>query len=225
MKPTLKKKRWPQRRTRQTVPRPSLRFSPYAWAKLVYLRDRGETEIGGFGLSAEDDPLFVVDLLVPKQRTTVTTVKFDDASVADLLEDCVDRGIPPARVGRIWIHTHPGRCALPSFVDEATFRRVFGRTEWSVMAIVARGGARYARLAFHVGPGGSLELPVRVDYRRPFAGADVAAWEREYATTIIAEVPTLIGDDVGMGLLAEERLFGRWDADDLFELGGEPSTF
>jgi hypothetical protein len=151
------------------------------------LRDRGETEIGGFGMSAPDDPLYVVDLLVPKQRTTVTTVKFDDASVADLIDDSVDRGIRPEQCGRIWIHTHPGRSALPSFVDEATFGRVFGRTEWSVMAIVARGGARYARLAFHVGPGGSLELPVRVDYRRPFAGADVDLWEREYVTKVVAE--------------------------------------
>lgn len=186
---------WPKR-VRRTTPRPSLRFSPYAWARLVYLRDRGETEIGGFGLSAPDDPLFVVDLLVPKQRTTVTTVRFDDASVADLVDDCVDRGFRPEQFGRVWIHSHPGRCPLPSFVDEATFRRVFGRTEWSVMAIVARGGARYARLAFHVGPGGALELPVRVDYRRPFAGADVALWEREYALNVVPDASPFDDDEL-----------------------------
>lgn len=209
----------------QALPRPSLRFSPYAWAKLVYLRDRGETEIGGFGLSAPDDPLYVVDLLVPKQRTTVVTVKFDDASVADLVDECVDRGLRPDQCGRVWIHTHPGRCPRPSFVDEETFRRVFGRTEWSVMAIVARGGARYARLAFHVGPGGSLELPVRVDYRRPFAGTDLDGWEREYVTNVVAEASALGGGDLGLELL-DERLFGRWDADDLFDLGvgGESPT-
>lgn len=184
---------------------------------MIYLRDRGETEIGGFGLSAPDDPLYVVDLLVPKQCTTVTTVKFDDASVADLVDDCVDRGLRPEQFGRVWIHTHPGRCPLPSFVDEGTFRRVFQRNEWAVMAIVARGGARYARLAFHVGPGGSLEVPVRVDYRRPFAGADVDGWEQEYRANIVAEVPSLIGDEFGLDAF-DERLFGRWDADDLFDL-------
>lgn len=177
------------------MPRSSLCFSPYAWAKLIYLRDRGETEIGGFGLSAPDDPLYVVDLLVPKQRTTVTTVQFDDASVADLVDDCVDRGFRPEQFGRVWIHSHPGRCPLPSCVDEATFRRVFGRTEWSVMAIVARGGARYARLAFHVGPGGALELPIRVDYRRPFAGADVDSWEREYALKVVLEASPFPDDE------------------------------
>jgi len=29
---------------------PTLRFSPYAWAKLLYLRDRGDSEVGGFGI-------------------------------------------------------------------------------------------------------------------------------------------------------------------------------
>ena len=35
----------------EKTPRPStvLRFSPFAWAKLLYLRDARGTEIGGFG--------------------------------------------------------------------------------------------------------------------------------------------------------------------------------
>ena len=28
-----------------------LRFSPTAWAKLLYLRDFGRTEVGGFGIA------------------------------------------------------------------------------------------------------------------------------------------------------------------------------
>ena len=38
--------------------------------------------------------------------------------------------------------------------DEETFARVFGRTDWAVMFILARQGQSYARLRFHVGPGG-----------------------------------------------------------------------
>lgn len=124
-------------RSRQT-PRPSLRFSPFAWAKLLFLRDCGDTEIGGFGLSAPDDLLLVVDILPVKQRCTPVTVAFDDKAVADLFDDLVDQGIPPERFGRIWIHTHPGECPLPSITDEATFRRAFGGADWSVMAIVAQ---------------------------------------------------------------------------------------
>ena len=41
---------------------PALRFSPYAWAKLLYLRDRGDTEVGGFGISCPEDLLLVEDV-------------------------------------------------------------------------------------------------------------------------------------------------------------------
>ena len=33
-----------------TPSEPVLRFTPYAWAKLLWLRDAGPTEIGGFGI-------------------------------------------------------------------------------------------------------------------------------------------------------------------------------
>ena len=151
------------------MPRPSLRFSPYAWAKLLFLRDRGETEIGGFGLSAEDDPLLVVDILTVRQRCTPITVAFDDRAVADLFDDLVDEGLTPERFARSDSY-HPGSCPFPSSTDETTFRRVFGRNDWSVMAIVAQNDATYARLSFHAGPGGALEIPVRVDYGQPFDG-------------------------------------------------------
>jgi proteasome lid subunit RPN8/RPN11 len=181
------KKKSNKYRPRLRALRSSLRFSPFAWAKLLYLRDRGETEIGGFGLSAEYDPLLVVDVLPVKQRCSPITVAFNDVAVADLFDTLVDQGIHPQRFGRIWIHTHPGNSPLPSSVDEATFRRVFGRTDWSVMAIVARNDATYARLSFHVGPGGALGIPVRVDYGLPFDGADWAAWDQEYLDNVDIE--------------------------------------
>ena len=30
---------------------PSMRFSPTAWAKLLYLRNLGDSEVGGFGIA------------------------------------------------------------------------------------------------------------------------------------------------------------------------------
>jgi len=45
---------------------------------------------------------------------------------------------------------------------------------------VARGGAAYVRLQWHVGPRGRQRLPVEVDLRHPFAGSDQPAWEAEY---------------------------------------------
>ena len=38
---------------------PCLRLNPTAWAKLLYLRDLGDTEVGGFAISAVDDLLYV----------------------------------------------------------------------------------------------------------------------------------------------------------------------
>ena len=42
---------------RHQPPPRTLRFSPYAWAKLLYLRDAGDTEIGGFAITSPDDLL------------------------------------------------------------------------------------------------------------------------------------------------------------------------
>jgi hypothetical protein len=201
------------------MPRPSLRFDPYAWGKFVYLRDRGDTEIGGFGLSAEEDPLLVIDVLTVKQRCSFVTVAFDDEAVADLFDDLVDQGIPPERFGRIWLHTHPGDCPLPSSTDEATFRRVFGRTDWAVMGIVARNDATCARLAFHVGPGGSLEIPVRVDYGQAFDGADWEAWEQEYIKHVSTEqrLPPVKADDIYVQQpIAEKSTQELWNWEDDF---------
>src|SRR5439155_6879202 len=38
--------------------------------------------------------------------------------------------------------------------------------DWAVMAIAARGGDTYARLSFSAGPGGSVVLPVSVDWSK-----------------------------------------------------------
>ena len=88
---------------------PALRFSPYAWAKLLYLRDRGDTEVGGFGITCPKDLLFVEDVRLVRQRSTWASVRFDDAAVADFFDGEVDAGRQPEEFGRLWLHTHPGR--------------------------------------------------------------------------------------------------------------------
>ena len=162
----------------------ALRFSPTAWAKLLFLRDYGETEVGGFGISAADDLLLIQDVRLVKQQCTVASVAFKDAAVADFFDEQVDAGMRPEQCGRIWIHTHPGDSPLPSGTDEETFARVFGRADWSLMFIVARGGATYARLQFGAGPGGSLLLPVRIAWELEFTAAHHSAWASEYAACV-----------------------------------------
>ena len=181
------KKRKPiHRKRRPQTQCPTLRFSPYAWAKLLFLRDLGETEVGGFGVSAEDDLLLVEDVRLIGQQTTIVSVEFDDEAVADFFDQQVDAGLPPERFFRLWLHTHPGNSAAPSSVDEETFQRVFGRCDWAVMAILAEEGQTYARLRFNAGPGGQIEIPVCIDYARPFPAADPDGWQREYERCVHA---------------------------------------
>lgn len=180
-----------KRRQRRSQPRlPQLRFTPYAWAKLIYLRDLGDTEIGGFGVATPDDPLLVTDIRLVRQRCDWARVELDDAAVAELFDDLVDEGRRPEEFGRIWIHTHPGSSAAPSGTDEATFRRAFGRCDWAVMMILARGGATYARLSMSAGPGLAVAIETAVEFTTEFPAADSDAWTAEYRACILPAAET-----------------------------------
>jgi len=156
----------------RTIKRPlALRFSPYAWAKLLFFRDAGPTEIGGFGVTLPDDLLYIADFVTVSQKVTTVSVSFDDNAVADFFETQVDQGRRPEQFARIWLHSHPGDCPQPSGTDELTFARVFGKCDLSVMAIIAQGGKTYAWFHFNVGPGGQVLIPVEWDYGKPFPDA------------------------------------------------------
>ena len=113
--------------------RTRLRFSPPAWAKLLFLRDCGPTEVGGFGLAPLGDLLYVEDIRMVRQLCSVVSVGFDDMAVAEFFDEMVDAGHRPEQFARIWIHTHPGESAEPSSMDEETFERVFDACDWAVM--------------------------------------------------------------------------------------------
>ncbi len=183
-----KKQQSNQRKPKQSS-KLALRFSPTAWAKLLFLRDYGDTEVGGFGIAAADDLLYLEDIRLVKQVCTWAHVAFNDESVADLFDEQVDAGRQPEQFARIWIHTHPGNCPRPSSTDEKTFGRVFGSAQWAVMFILAQEGQSYARLRFNVGPTGDFALRVDVDYERPFAGCDSDAWAEEYLDCVQPHLP------------------------------------
>ena len=176
---------------------PCLTFSPLAWLKLQYFCHAGDTEIGGFGVAADDDPLYVEDFVTVRQHVSAVTVRFEDAAVADFSDRCVDVGLAPARFARIWCHTHPGDSVTPSDTDEETFATTFGSCDWSLMFILGRTGRTYARLAFAAGPGGAFEIPVAVDWSAWAAGFEgacdelagrVRQWREEYAANVVLPV-------------------------------------
>jgi hypothetical protein len=174
-----------------------LTFAPLAWLKLQHFCHAGQTEIGGFGVSAANDLLYIEDFVTVRQQASPFTVRFDDAAVADWIDRCIDRGLTMSRCARIWLHTHPGSSVTPSTTDEETFDRVFGRCDWSVMFILGRTGQTYARLAFAAGPGGALLLPVQVDWSAwpPFLAGAAASlptvvdqWQEEYRAHVHVDV-------------------------------------
>ncbi|MCB9922390.1 MAG: hypothetical protein H6822_09415 [Planctomycetaceae bacterium] len=176
--PTVPRKK--RRKRSHASHRTTLRFTPYAWPKLLFVRDYGDTEIGGFGISSADNLLLIEDVQLVKQQCTTVTVAFDDTAVADFFDEQVDAGRRPEQFARVWIHTHPGKSAEPSNTDEETFARCFGNSDWSIMAIVAAGGATYARLQFNVGPAAAITIPMEIDFTSEFPGSDCEAWEQEY---------------------------------------------
>jgi len=178
-------------------PAPVLTFSAYAWLKLQFLCHVGDTEVGAFGIASRGDLLYVEDVVTVKQRCSSASVEFDDEAVADFFDDQVETGRPPEQFARLWLHTHPGNSPTPSGVDEDTFTRVFGRCDWAVMFILARGGQTYCRLrvgASTASRGLALAspIPVEVDYRTlTVAGFDapIDDWLKEHEANVIAQEP------------------------------------
>jgi hypothetical protein len=202
------------------APATVLVFSPVAWLKLLFFLYAGDTEVGGFGISSLEDPLYVDDFHTVAQKTSPASVEFDDLAVADYFDACVDGGLQPDRFARLWIHTHPGQSATPSAVDEQTFDRVFGRNDWAVMFILSRTRQTYCRLSFAAGPRGQVLLDVAVDWNGwPQAALAeaiafskrVQGWVSEYGQNVHPEVPEPLAQ-----MLFEEPL-GWWDERELEE--------
>jgi proteasome lid subunit RPN8/RPN11 len=181
-------KRMKRRRSTRTR-RQTLRFTPTAWAKLLYLRDIGPTEVGGFGISDASDLLLVEDIQLVEQVCSVVSVEFDDDSVADFFDKQVDAGRQPEQFARVWIHTHPGASPSPSGTDEETFERCFGGVDWALMHIIAEEGNTYTRARFNVGPGTERRLRSRVEFDREFPAADHEAWFIEYCDNVTVYDP------------------------------------
>jgi proteasome lid subunit RPN8/RPN11 len=188
-----------------------LRFSPTAWAKLLFFRDRGETEIGGFGICSTNDLLKIEEFETVKQDVTLASVAFDDEAVADHFDRQVSLGRKPEQFSRVWLHSHPGESPEPSGTDEETFDRVFGRCQWAVMFILGRTGKTHACLRFNIGPGGQSLIPVEVDFSGGFPASDRPAWEAEYQAHIRATSwqRGFNSFDNGSGFLDEDLMTGR----------------
>lgn len=203
---------------------PTLRFSPYAWAKLIWLRDRGQTEITGFGLGGEQDPLRIEDVILLTQVTTSASVEFEDDAIAEMCDRARAAGIAVNRFRKISIHTHPGNSPTPSSTDETAYKDYFIDHDWSILFILARGGDWYARYRVGRPVPVQMALDVRIDYQGDTRAVDDAAradWDQEYTTYVRPRAwnqTRSAGDAATPGAGAPARVLvpgdPQWPADD-----------
>jgi len=164
----------------------SIRFTPYAWAKLIYMRDKGDTEVAGYCTTATDDPLLITDFRLVRQQCTGVSFDLDPESVLDDIDRILDSELMPWQTHNILAHTHPGNSPYPSITDENNFEKAFSSPDWAIMFIIAEGGQTYCRIKANVGPGVARELATTVDWTAPFEGADHSKWDEEYKENVFS---------------------------------------
>lgn len=144
-----------------------LKLSPKAYHKLMWLNQYTKDETSGLGITSIEDPLYVLDIIVPKQVVTSVTTEFDDEGLADIAAELCSKGYEMCQFMRIWVHTHPAGVSSPSNVDEETFDRALGKADWAVMLILPKDGKFYCKLRMKaLGLKESVEvvIPVEVDW-------------------------------------------------------------
>lgn len=161
-----------------------LRFTPYAWAKLLYFRDAGDTEVGMYGITPTENPMLITDVRLVKQECSVATVELDTEDSGKFVEKMLDEGLAPWQCQNIWIHTHPGNCPEPSGTDEENFKKNFSHPHWAVFFILADGGQTWCEVQFNVGPTCRVSCEHSVIYEGSFQGTNKKAWQEEYEKNV-----------------------------------------
>lgn len=176
----------PNRYEHQDAGNRKLRLSTWVWAKLLHWRDKGSTEVTGFMITAEDDPLCVEDIVLIEAECSAAFVDMSEEDIMRHIMDYFDAGIvDQSRITSIWWHTHPGSSAGPSGQDEETFDDRSESSDWNIMFILARGGQMTCRLRLRrAGLSFDIELPVYLDYSIPWPtdveGNPQAQWDEAF---------------------------------------------
>lgn len=173
-----------------------LRWSAYAWAKLLFMRDKGSTEVAGFGIAGDPlKPNLITDFKTVKMKTaSAASFEFDDIALSDFqIDHSHVAKMAHDQFWRVWVHTHPGNSATPSVVDWNTFNGVFGDVTWQVMMILARGGEVSALFRQRLPVPLAFQCAVIQDFAIPGPATDDAAraaWDEEYTRNVPATTYT-----------------------------------
>lgn len=190
----------------------TLRITAYAYAKLLWMRDRGNTEVAAFATTATKDPLLVTDFRLIKQKCTNVTFDLDTDDLVEDVEKTLDEGLSPWMTHNILCHTHPGNCPNPSLTDEENFKQAFSHPNWAIMLIIAQDGSTYCRLKINTAPGVEKLLRVQIDFTQEFTASDHTAWEKEYKEKVKEVKFRMTGKEIGLSANAlDEPLWNQRD--------------
>jgi hypothetical protein len=121
-----------------------------AWLKMLFWRQCGTYECAWWGLTYEDNPFHVHDVVMCKHYATSGTFEFDDDQLVLQQDEYSQKGWDVRNFRRIYFHTHPHESAHPSQTDETNFGKFFANADFGIMSILARGGANYTRMRVRV---------------------------------------------------------------------------
>lgn len=127
-----------------------LQITDEAFCKFKYMRDHKEMEVAMYGITKPDDPLFVTDFALVKQKVNSVSADIDPEGLADHITKYLNLGINPINSERIWCHTHPmtgAGSANPSGKDMATWNHEDNsKKNFFVMMILSKSGEITCRL-------------------------------------------------------------------------------
>lgn len=132
-----------------TVEQQPLVVSASALATIHWMVEKTTAEISAFGISDPDNPLHIVDFIIPKQQTSSASIDIDMEWWADYQFTLDDNNIDPSRVNT-WFHTHPASMCSPSGTDQETMDKSFGNDPLAIMLITAHNYKSHAQLELNV---------------------------------------------------------------------------
>lgn len=156
-----------------------LKFTPYAWAKLMYLRNATDNEFGGFGITDDKDLLLVRDIAIIKQEVSSVSFELDPDAHHEYLLEMTEKGYTIDQCMRVWIHTHPGG-PTPSNTDWSNVEEVYSDVDWFVMFINGD-SANYCSMFVNVkGMRVEQKLLTCIDWEKDCPAIVLDDWESEY---------------------------------------------
>jgi len=174
----------------------TLRFSPTAWAKLLYIASKAKTEVSGFAITSPENSFYIQDFKLIKQQCTSVTTEMDEDGIDSFFGEMLDAGLQPRDFSRIWIHTHPGMAPSPSGTDLKTFDELFKDCSYGIMFILGKNNEVYCKGRWNkIDAIGSIEqnLDCIIDYTSAeFKGTNFEAWQTELKNHVFEPVSKII---------------------------------